>query len=284
MLETISSLYENAISSADKRVSDWALMSGPGLLLSILAVYYLLVRVIGPSFMEKRQAMQLKGVITMYNSIQVLACALLVQQTVKYIKNTNVTIIGCASVDFSDNPNAVQLARMCWWYLILKLLDLVETLFFILRKKHNQVSNLHLYHHISTPIFSWIMVKFVAGGTPSIYIALNSAIHVLMYLYYLFTGIGMSKKLAPWKKYLTIIQMVQFCALIIHASQFVLSDCHMPTPLAIVFIPNVAIVYFMFANFYKKAYGKATNDINSFKPNLKIMVDNRNKKPAIKNL
>jgi hypothetical protein len=29
-----------------------------------------------------------------------------------------------------------------------------------------------------------------------------------MYLYYLFTGIGMGKALAPWKKYLTTIQMV----------------------------------------------------------------------------
>jgi GNS1/SUR4 family len=29
-----------------------------------------------------------------------------------------------------------------------------------------------------------------------------------MYTYYLFTGIGMGKALAPWKKYLTTIQMV----------------------------------------------------------------------------
>ncbi|CAB3364879.1 Hypothetical predicted protein [Cloeon dipterum] len=273
MLDTLGSLYEDAFSTADKRVTDWALMEGPGPLIAILTLYYLLVRVIGPRFMEKRPALTLKTVITVYNSVQVLACALLVQQTVKYIQNTNVAIIGCSSVDFSDNPNAVKLARMCWWYLMLKLLDLVETLFFILRKKHNQVSNLHLYHHISTPLFSWIMVKFVAGGTPSIYIALNSAIHVLMYMYYLFTGIGLSKTLAPWKKYLTIIQMVQFCALIIHASQFVRSDCHMPKPLAIVFIPNVAIVYFLFANFYKKAYGK--KEPTPPKLNLKIMVDNR---------
>jgi GNS1/SUR4 family len=51
-------------------------------------------------------------------------------------------------------------------------------------------------------------VIYIAGGTPSIYVALNSAIHVLMYTYYLFTGIGMGKALAPWKKYLTTIQMV----------------------------------------------------------------------------
>lgn len=34
-----------------------------------------------------------------------------------------------------------------------------------MRKKNSQVSNLHLYHHISTPLFSWVMVKFAAGKT-----------------------------------------------------------------------------------------------------------------------
>jgi len=58
-------------------------------------------------------------------------------------------------------------------------------------------------------LFILFTLIIFAGGTPSIYMALNSAIHVLMYMYYLFTGIGMGKALAPWKKYLTIIQMVK---------------------------------------------------------------------------
>jgi GNS1/SUR4 family len=55
-------------------------MEGPGQLILILAAYFLLVRVIGPPLMQNRPAMQLKSVITTYNSVQVLACALVVQQ------------------------------------------------------------------------------------------------------------------------------------------------------------------------------------------------------------
>lgn len=111
-------------------------MEGPGQLVSLLAVYFLLVRVVGPHLMQNRPAMQLKSVITTYNTVQVLACAIVVQQvkfisdttcpirpikswrvswkltnllqTIKYIQTNNVTVIGCGAVDYSDNPNAVQ--------------------------------------------------------------------------------------------------------------------------------------------------------------------------------
>lgn len=35
--------------------------------------------------------------------------------------------------------------------------------FFVMRKKDNQISLLHLYHHSLTPIETWICVKFIAG-------------------------------------------------------------------------------------------------------------------------
>lgn len=47
---------------------------------------------------------------------------------------------------------------------MLKLLDLLDTVFFILRKKQNQVTFLHVYHHASMVGFVWIGVRFFAGG------------------------------------------------------------------------------------------------------------------------
>lgn len=35
--------------------------------------------------------------------------------------------------------------------------------FFVMRKKDNQISLLHLYHHSLTPMETWICVKFIAG-------------------------------------------------------------------------------------------------------------------------
>jgi len=49
-------------------------------------------------------------------------------------------------------------------YFLLKILDLTDTIFFVLRKKQNQVTFLHIYHHIGIILGSWIAVKYLAGG------------------------------------------------------------------------------------------------------------------------
>ena len=56
------------------------------------------------------------------------------------------------------------MASVCWWFYISKVLELFDTLFFILRKKNSQVTSLHVYHH-GTMIWNWwVAVKYVAGG------------------------------------------------------------------------------------------------------------------------
>lgn len=50
-----------------------------------------------------------------------------------------------------------------WWTWALKAVELLETAFFILRKKYTQVSKLHVYHHTSTFLLGWFGVKFVGG-------------------------------------------------------------------------------------------------------------------------
>lgn len=55
------------------------------------------------------------------------------------------------------------MARWVWRLLMLKILELSDTVIFILRKKYNQASFLHIYHHTSTALLSWIACKFVPG-------------------------------------------------------------------------------------------------------------------------
>lgn len=47
---------------------------------------------------------------------------------------------------------------------MLKILDLLDTIFIILRKKQNQVSFLHVYHHGGMVLGGWIATKFIPGG------------------------------------------------------------------------------------------------------------------------
>lgn len=58
----------------------------------------------------------------------------------------------------------LQIASALWWYYISKGVEFLDTVFFILRKKFNQVSFLHVYHHCTMFILWWIGIKWVPGG------------------------------------------------------------------------------------------------------------------------
>lgn len=104
-----------------------------------------------------------------------------------------------------------KLAVISWWTLLVKIIDLVETFVFVLRKKDRQISFLHVYHHVTTVLLLWIAVKYFPGGMTVIPIVVNSMVHVIMYTYYLLSSGGplMQKFISPIKSYITVIQMVR---------------------------------------------------------------------------
>ena len=57
-----------------------------------------------------------------------------------------------------------QLAAAIWMFYFSKFIEFLDTLFFILRKKNNQVTFLHVYHHATMPFIWWIAIKWFAGG------------------------------------------------------------------------------------------------------------------------
>jgi hypothetical protein len=57
----------------------------------------------------------------------------------------------------------LQMARWVWWVLILKITELADTVIFVLRKKHDQASFLHVYHHTATLLLAWISCKYAPG-------------------------------------------------------------------------------------------------------------------------
>lgn len=65
---------------------------------------------------------------------------------------------------FTVPPLRLQIASALWWYYISKGVEFLDTAFFILRKKFNQVSFLHVYHHCTMFILWWIGIKWVPGG------------------------------------------------------------------------------------------------------------------------
>ncbi|KAG0445655.1 hypothetical protein HPB47_011548, partial [Ixodes persulcatus] len=101
------------------------------------------------------------------------------------------------------------IARALWWYYMSKLIELMDTVFFVLRKKDNQLTYLHVYHHSTMFFFWWIGIRWVAGGSAAPGPSINSLVHVLMYSYYGLTALGPAvQKYLWWKKHLTLIQLV----------------------------------------------------------------------------
>nr|CAD7195083.1 unnamed protein product [Timema douglasi] len=138
------------------------------------------------------------------------------------------------------------MAAMVWYEMCLKLIDFIETGFFILRKKESQRSFLHLYHHVSTLFIVYLSAKYLPGGSVTFPMILNAMVHVLMYTYYLLTLMGprMQRR----------INKVQFVIVLLYSMQMFNPDCKIPTIIPYVFVPNVLLVFYLFYDFYQKAY------------------------------
>ena len=104
----------------------------------------------------------------------------------------------------------LQEARGCYVYFIAKLTELLDTIFFVLRKKDNQVSFLHLYHHTVMPMISWGCTKYFPGGHGTFIGVINSFVHIVMYFYYMLAAMGPEfQKYLWWKHWITNLQMVR---------------------------------------------------------------------------
>jgi phosphatidylglycerophosphate synthase len=83
-------------------------------------------------------------------------------------------------------------------------------IFFVLRKKDEHVSLLHVVHHGIMPMSVWFGVRFTPGGHSTFFGLLNTFVHIVMYFYYMVAAMGPQyQKFIWWKKYLTAFQMVR---------------------------------------------------------------------------
>lgn len=257
----------------DWRTKDWPMMSTTAIPVLLAIIYIIFVKFVGPNYMANKKPYTLRKVLAIYNTAQILACIYL---TVEYFKTK--PKMGCDPLDVSDDPTALYAAKLVWWTTILKLSEFIETVFFVLRKKQNQVSGLHIYHHITTFFLIWIASRINPGGIVRIPVILNNMVHMVMYSYYLLSsmGPGIQNKINSYKKYITIIQMVQFCILIVNSIFYLTPSCQVPNIYGLIFIPNVFIVFYMFYDFYRKSYIKKKPVDRRNSTSIKINNNNNN--------
>lgn len=254
----IMDLYNNFMETkSDPRTSSWLLMSSPGPVITILVTYLYFCISAGPRYMRDRKPYDLKLVIQCYNALQIVLSVYLVYLGLEggWARGYS---FACQPVDYTVNPTSMTMATAVWLYFMTKIIELVDTVFFVLRKKMNQVSFLHLYHHAMMPVCGWIGTKFLPGGHGTLLGVINSFIHIIMYTYYLLASMGPQyQKYLWWKKHVTALQMVQFCVIFVHNSQILFRDCNYPKPIAFLLAIQALFFLYLFGSFYHRSYVQA---------------------------
>lgn len=240
---------------ADPRVNDWFLMRSPIPSLAIIGLYLWFIFDIGPNFMKNRKPYNIEKLLVRYNAIQIIMCLYTV------IEGTRLGLMHydwkCAPVETTSGDREIGVARVVWFYFMTKIFDLLDTVFFILRKKENQMSFLHIYHHAGMIALIYLYAKFLPGGQNMYTVVVNSMVHVVMYSYYLLSAYNPEyKKSIWWKRYITQMQLLQFGVLcLMHLNViFFQPECAFPKFSLILTLPQHVLFFCLFGNFYYNAY------------------------------
>ncbi|XP_053661721.1 elongation of very long chain fatty acids protein 7-like [Anopheles marshallii] len=235
---------------ADPRAKQLPFMDNPLPTLGMIICYLLWVLLIGPMYMRDRKPMDLRRVIIFYNLFQVLLSGYMFYEHLMagWLRGYSLT---CQTVDYSDSPLSRRMFNLCYVYYLSKLSEFADTVFFVLRKKQSQITDLHVYHHSLTPMEAWILTKFIAGGNATLPNVINNFVHVLMYFYYMLSAMGYK---IWWKKYMTEVQIIQFIICIAHCINALVTGCPFPRFITTLLLINASIFLALFMNFYIESY------------------------------
>ncbi|XP_076120990.1 elongation of very long chain fatty acids protein 1a [Alosa pseudoharengus] len=259
VISNILQFNDYLLKRTDHRVRDYPLMQSPIQMTLILLGYIFLVLYAGPRFMANRKPLHLKTAMVVYNFGMVAFNAYIVYEFLMSGWGTTFTW-RCDICDLSSSPQALRLIRVCWLFYFSKYIELMDTVFFVLRKKHSQVTFLHIFHHSFMPWTWWWGITLTpASGMGTFHCMVNAVVHVIMYSYYGLSAAGPQfQRYLWWKKYMTAIQLMQFVLVSVHISQYYFMEkCDFQVPVFIHLIWIYGTLFFiLFSNFWFQSYIK----------------------------
>lgn len=220
---------------------------------AVVCLAYLAFVFSGRAIMAGRAPLPIKNVMLVYNVYQTCSNFANVAGFVYALIQTGSTLWGrelrvgadfdAASYDFSF---------WIWVHYTNKYIELLDTVFMIARNKFDQVSFLHVYHHVLLILAWYLVVSYACGGDAYFGALANSCIHVVMYSYY---SMALLKIAVPWKRYITQLQMVQFAVCLTHAVYVAYFNIY-PRWLGAVQIWVMVNMLVLFGNFYSEQYAE----------------------------
>jgi len=81
------------------------------------------------------------------------------------------------------SPESTGVASILWVFYVSKVFDFLDTVFIVLGRKWEQLSFLHVYHHVSIFLIYWMNINVGYDGDIYLTIILNSFVHLVMYVF-----------------------------------------------------------------------------------------------------
>ncbi|KAG6931714.1 ELOVL fatty acid elongase 5 [Chelydra serpentina] len=159
--QTINSYLDVWLGPRDPRVKGWFLLDNyiPTFIFSVL---YLLIVWIGPKYMQNKQPFSCRGILVVYNVGLTLLSLYMFYELVTGVWEGGYNFF-CQDTH-SGGEADMKIVRVLWWYYFSKLIEFMDTFFFILRKNHYQITVLHVYHHASMLNIWWFVMNWVPCG------------------------------------------------------------------------------------------------------------------------
>lgn len=253
------------------------LLESPTPVLSMTGLYLLFVCFVGPLIMRNREPFKLKSVIRFYNLLMVFLAGCLLYQLYDAVETLD-SFLDCKKAFSFSDASASKIYQMANFILAVRLSEYLDTVFFTLRKKNNQVTFLHVFHHAFVPMYAYWILRTAPVRYNVYIIFINSFIHVLMYFYYFLATFQparessnqVGKKPAPrqsftmlivtkllmFKRYMTQLQILQFITLAVYAVQVTLRTERCNVPWTYI-VSNVLLAFGflgLFLHFYMIVY------------------------------
>ncbi|XP_017005004.2 very long chain fatty acid elongase F [Drosophila takahashii] len=223
----------------------------------IITIYLLFVLKLGRDLMAKHEALELRGVLKVYNIGQVLFNTVIFVWGFHLIFVSRPYNLSCMTVLPQDHELKSTERTLSYLYHLNKLLDLMDTIFFVLRKKSRQITFLHVFHHVFMVLISHLLIRFYGYGGHVFFICMfNVLVHIVMYGYYYASSQSQNvQESLWWKKYLTLGQLLQFLLMFLHgAYTFFQPNCSASR--GVIYVTGGAsfFMFVMFSKFYVKTY------------------------------
>ena len=182
-------------------------------------IYPLGIVLFGKRWMTDEKPFEIQHYVFVYNLYQVILNVWTVVEMIREVYTNPWYSVMHGFLPWGNRPQpgyaGYRITFLVWVHYNNKFVELLDTLWMVLKKKNKQITFLHCYHHMLLIWVWWHCCSLEPGGEAWFGACINSLIHVYMYGYY---TLSLLKMPVNWMKiYMTSCQMLQFLICLIHA-------------------------------------------------------------------